>query len=137
MFAWNRLVQFYETDLMGIVHHSNYLRFFEEARVAWAHAHGILDYQKKESAFQLTVLESRVRHLRPSFFGDRLQINVQVKREGAQILFQYQALSLQTNLPVAVGMTAHAVLNLDLKPIKIPESFKQKLEKESWTETWL
>jgi acyl-CoA thioester hydrolase len=137
MFTWNHLVQFYETDLMGIVHHSNYLRFFEEARVAWAHAQGILDYQKKESAYQLAVLESQTRHLRPSFFGDRLQVSVQVKRERAKIFFQYQILSLETGFAVAVGTTTHAVLNLDLKPIKIPENLKQKLEKESWTETWL
>ena len=32
-------VGFYETDAMGIVHHSNYLRFFENARVVWLETH--------------------------------------------------------------------------------------------------
>jgi len=137
MFAWKHLVQFYETDLMGIVHHSNYLRFFEEARVAWAHSHGILDYQKKESAYALAVLETQVRHVKTCSFGDELRVEVQVKREGAQICFQYRAMSLTKNEVVAIGKTTHAVLNLALKPIKIPLDMKKTLEKESWTETWL
>ncbi len=122
---------------MGIVHHSNYLRYFEEARVAWAHAQGILDYQKKESAYALAVIETRVRHLRPSSFGDQLRVDIQAKREGALILFQYRIHSLTKNEVVAVGMTSHAALNFALKPIKIPQDMKTILEKESWTETWL
>ena len=31
---YERRVQYYETDKMGIVHHSNYIRWFEEARTA-------------------------------------------------------------------------------------------------------
>ena len=32
MDAYTHKVQYYETDQMGIVHHSNYIRWFEEAR---------------------------------------------------------------------------------------------------------
>ncbi len=80
-------VQFYETDLMGIVHHSNYLRFFEEARVAWAVSRGILDYQKPESASHLAVLETRVKHLKPAKFGDDLHVEIQAKIEKIRIIF--------------------------------------------------
>ena len=34
-------VQYYETDQMGIVHHSNYIRWFEEARIDWMRDCGI------------------------------------------------------------------------------------------------
>ena len=30
---YERRINYYETDKMGIVHHSNYIRFFEEARL--------------------------------------------------------------------------------------------------------
>ena len=33
MFSYDWVVQYYETDRMGITHHSNYIRFMEEARV--------------------------------------------------------------------------------------------------------
>ena len=35
IFEYEHLIQFYETDAMRIVHHSNYLRWFEEARLVW------------------------------------------------------------------------------------------------------
>ena len=35
MEAYQHTVQYYETDKMGIVHHSNYIRWMEEARVAY------------------------------------------------------------------------------------------------------
>ena len=34
-------VPFYETDAMGIVHHSNYVRYFELARVVWLDEHDV------------------------------------------------------------------------------------------------
>ena len=34
MFTYTHVVQYYETDRMGITHHSNYIRWMEEARVA-------------------------------------------------------------------------------------------------------
>ena len=35
MFKYERTINYYETDKMGIVHHSNYIRFLEEARCRW------------------------------------------------------------------------------------------------------
>ena len=42
MFTYKRRVKFYETDGMRVVHHANYLRYFEEARVEYLRAGGIL-----------------------------------------------------------------------------------------------
>lgn len=134
--VWKHQVQFYETDLMGIVHHSNYLRFLEEARVAWAHSVGLIDYQKPESAAQFAVLETRVRHLRPAKFGDILSLDLQVRRQGrAQILFQYKI--HRNDELICVGQTAHVSLDQNLKPTRIPEGMQLTLEKQPWIETWL
>lgn len=135
MFTHRHLVQFYETDLMGIVHHSNYLRFFEETRVAWAHAKGLIDYQKPESAAHFAVIATQVRHLRPCKFGDFLEIELQAKAEKARIIFEYR---LRVGHEVrATGRTEHVPLNSDLKLMRLPSDMKQILEKETWIETWL
>lgn len=135
MFVHRHRVQFYETDLMGIVHHSNYLRFIEEARVAWAHAHGVLDYQKPESAAHFAVLETRVRHLRPGKFGDELEIDVEARHEGVRIFFQYRV--RRGGDVLALAETAHVPLDQKLKPVRLPGPMKTVLEGCSWTETWL
>jgi acyl-CoA thioester hydrolase len=136
MYSWRHQVQFYETDLMGIVHHSNYLRFFEEARVAWAHQVGIIDYQNPESGHFLAVLETRCRHLKPSYFGDLLTVRLQVKAQGVRICFQYLITS-EKGEKIAAGTSTHASLNKQLRPIRMTEQMKNILEKETWTETWL
>jgi acyl-CoA thioester hydrolase len=135
-------VQFYETDMMGIVHHTNYLRFMEEARVAWAHFQGLLDYQAPESAARFAVLETRVKHLKPALFGDELRIFVEARRLGlARIEFQYQIFRVdaQGNIgdSICLGRTLHVSLDEDLKPRRISTDMKTVLEKQRWTETWL
>lgn len=90
VFTYWRRVNFYETDLMRIVHHSNYLRFCEEARVDWALKKGLIEYQQPNSAYQLAVLETRVQHVKPAVFGDQLKICVQARLEKIRIIFQYR-----------------------------------------------
>ncbi|MNS99198.1 acyl-CoA thioesterase YbgC [compost metagenome] len=136
MFIHRHKVQFYETDLMGIVHHSNYLRFFEEARVAWAHGRGLLDYQQPGSASHFAVHETQVKHVKPTFFGDDLDIEVQARVDGIRLVFQYRLRG--RNLEVcALGKTVHVAMGPDLKLLRMPATIKAATEKELWTETWL
>lgn len=132
MFTYRHRVQFYETDLMGIVHHSNYLRIYEEARVAWAHARGLIEYQKPESASQLAVVETKVKHLWPAKFGDDVTVQLQVRREKARIRFFYR-MSLDARV-LSECETVHAALDKDLKLVRPPEKLVEILEKEPWTE---
>jgi acyl-CoA thioester hydrolase len=135
MFIYRRQVHFYETDLMGIVHHANYLRFLEEARVAWGHVHGLIRFNDPQTAAHFAVLETRVRHLRPARFGDSLEIDVEVKGKGARIFFQYRV--RKNNEIICVAETDHAALNANLKPVRLSQETRQTLEKSLWTETWL
>jgi acyl-CoA thioester hydrolase len=135
MYTYPHRVQFYETDLMGIIHHSNYLRIFEEARVAWAHDKGMLNYQKPESASHLAVLETRVRHIKPGKFGDLLSVQVQARSEKIKIVFEYKLWRGEELLSEC--RTEHVPLDLNLKLIRPPQDIKKILEKELWTETWL
>lgn len=135
MYRYKHLVQFYETDLMGIVHHSNYLRFFEEARVGYAHEIGIIDYQKPESAAYFAVLETQVRHLLPAKFGDSLEILVQAKIERVRLIFEYKL--YRGGELLSESRTQHVSLDKELKLIRPPENIKLMMEKAPWIETWL
>lgn len=132
-------VQFYETDLMGVVHHSNYLRFFEEARVTWARHHGLIDYQTPQSAARFAVIETSVRHKRPSFFGDELLVFVQARASGVlRVEFYYEIFKelggIETPELVATGHSVHVPLDEKLQPIKRPSSMTEVLEKSVWIE---
>lgn len=135
MFIYRHKVQFYETDLMGIVHHSNYLRFYEEARVAFAHHKGLIDYQRPESAAQFAVWETQVRHLRPLKFGDEVDIEIQARVEKVRVIFQYR-MKVQDQI-CSVAKTEHVALDSNLKLQRLPANFVAAWGSELWTETWL
>ena len=135
MFKFQHIVHVYETDLMGVVHHSNYLRFFEEARVAWAHSVGIIDYQKPESAAHFAVIETRVKHLRPALFGDRLDIQMQLQGEGLRLQFQYRL--KRGDEILALAETHHVPLDKNLKLTRWTNDFKKIISGLKWSETWM
>ena len=138
-FEFKRSIQFYETDMMKIVHHSNYLRWAEETRVAWAFASGLLKPEAPEKAAQLAVLETQVRHLKPSQFGDAISIELQARREGIQIVFEYKIWKQNGNDKILVCevRTKHVGLDAEMTLRKPSQDMRAILEKETWTETWL
>lgn len=135
-----RSIHVYETDLMAIVHHSNYLRFFEEARVAWckqfvAHEKSDIEFQH-QNIFDLTVVETRVKHKAPIRYRDTVKIEVQAQITGALLRFQYKV-SNDTNI-CAVAETSHCSVNEKLKPKRLAQKYIDAVKKDTpWTETWL
>lgn len=138
MFEYGRKVHVYETDLMGIVHHSNYLRFCEEARVAWCKQKGVLlnkTSDDRHSVFGLTVYETKVKHVFPMKYDDKFEFKIQVKVSGAKIIFQYKIL-VGLKL-VCLAETSHCNLGSDLKVKRLNPDLIRIVEREIWTETWL
>lgn len=138
MFCYNRLVNFYETDSMRIVHHANYIKYIEEARIAWARAKGLMDFQDVTAANQFAVIECHVRYRKPALFGEELEIPVQVRQEGQKVIFEYKVCSkTREQLLLAEGRTVHANVSEELRPTRLSEKLISILEKEKWIETWL
>lgn len=135
-FEYSRSVAFCDTDAMGVVHHANYLRYFEEARVAWMRARNLSDTHFPKADAALAVVESRIRHFKPIGFDDQVRIRLQVKRDRLKIYFRYAMHSDKTDAVIASGETVHVPVNKELRPVRLSEKFLQVLEKEPWTETW-
>ncbi len=134
MFKYQRRVHVYETDLMAIVHHSNYLRFCEEARVEWCTQNNLIDSSDK-AVFGLAVTETRVKHLSPARYSDLLTVSAQVRIEGVRLFFQYKITTAEK--VVCVAETVHCSLDLNFKVKRLNADIIQAVEKEIWTETWL
>src|SRR5438876_1611686 len=83
-------VRFAETDAQGVAHNSNYLVWFEVARVAYL-AEFAGGYQSlRDHGIESFVLESHVRYLKPAHFDDSLRIHARVSElRGARFRFDY------------------------------------------------
>lgn len=135
-YIYKKMVQFYDTDLMGVVHHANYLKFFEEARVDWLRWSGLQEFHYPFCDRLLAVTSSEVYHGAPSRFGDLLEIKLEVRVQRLKIEFQYVIYSQHQPQPVAWGRTFHVMVDESLKPRRPEKRFIEALEKEVWTETW-
>jgi acyl-CoA thioester hydrolase len=67
-------VRFCETDLMGIVHHANYLAWFEAGRVDWLRKRGVRYHEWVAADVHLPVVESHLRYRKPARFDEVLTV---------------------------------------------------------------
>ena len=80
MFTYTRKAQYHETDQMGIIHHSNYVRWMEEARIAFMESLGF-GYDKVESLGILSpVAGISITYKSPVHFNDTVEISVSLTR---------------------------------------------------------
>ena len=80
MFTYTRKAQYHETDKMGIIHHSNYVKWMEEARIAYMDSLGY-GFDKVESLGVLSpVAGISVSYKNPVRFNDTIQISISLTR---------------------------------------------------------
>ena len=118
------LIRYYETDQMGFVHHSNYLRYFELARIEWISSLG-LSYQKmEERGYLMPVIKANIDFKKPLTFGKSFRIKMESNKiPKVKFELTYEVL-LEENEIVATGSTVLAFLSPhNLKPIRCPEFF--------------
>ena len=113
-------VQYYETDQMGIVHHSNYIRWFEEARTDYMEQMGMGYDQMEEKGIISPVLSVEAEYLRMVHFGDTVTIETFVKEyNGVKLTVGYEVISSKTQKVCCRGFTRHCFLNREGKPLSL------------------
>lgn len=111
-------VQYYETDMMGVVHHANYLHWMEEARIDFMDEIGF-PYRQMEAEGVLSPVKSlQVNYLKPCTFGDEVEITVGVKDfNGVVITITYD---MRVNgEPVFTGTSEHVFLDREGKFVRM------------------
>ena len=118
------LVRYGETDQMGIVHHSNYFRYFEVARLEWLTALGVSYALMEKEGVIMPVIDAKISYKTPALFDDRLIINIFLRETPrVKIKFTYEVKNEKNEL-ICTGETTLAFLNsVSRKPIRCPESF--------------
>lgn len=133
--VYEHKVQYYETDQMKIVHHSNYIRWFEEARVHMLEAYD-MGYDKLEkSGIVSPVLSAHAEYKSMTRFGETVCIEVKLLHyNGIKFSFSYKITDKETGVVRCVGETKHCFLNAAGLPIALKRShpeIHQALEKMS------
>ncbi len=119
------IVQYYETDKMGVTHHANYLHWMEEARVDFLRKIGWPYERLEEAGIVSPVVSVSCRYRAPSTVADEIAISVRIlelKRSRMRVGYEMQN---QAGKRIFEGESEHAFLDRAGKPLSLKTSFPE------------
>jgi acyl-CoA thioester hydrolase len=118
--VYTRPVQYYETDRMQIVHHSNYIRWLEEIRVAFMAAHG-MPYDKLEAeGILMPVVDVTCQYHSPLQFGDTFSATCRITAyNGVRLSLAYEIYKEGSDRCCVTGTSQHCFTNELRKPLRL------------------
>ncbi len=128
-FVFIREVNYYETDMMKVVHHSNYIRWFEEARTYLLNCLGYPYEKIEENGIMIPVLSVGCEYKIPCRFGEKVSIITRLTYyNGVRMKLCYEIWDeAHTELRVT-GTSAHCFVDSDFKPVSIKRKLPQMHE---------
>ena len=118
-YAHRLRVRFAETDAMGIVHHSRYLPYLEEARVEYLRHLGHPYTELRADGVDYAVLEAFVQYRQPLRFDDEVTVHLTLGA-ATRATFQMAYLLTVGGEVRATAVTVHGCVNADGRPVRMP-----------------
>ena len=113
-------VHYYETDKMGITHHSNYIRFMEEARMNYLNESGFTMARLEAEGIVSPVISLACDYKTPTTYDDEIEIEVRLTGyTGVKITLSYVMRNLRTGALVAEASSAHCFTDRAGRPVAI------------------
>jgi acyl-CoA thioester hydrolase len=125
-------VRFVETDMMGVVHHANYLRWFEMGRVAYLKQCGVhlLDLMAENIVFPITEVE--VHYKNSLTFDDEFEIQTtMLALNKAKMDFKYTVIRCKDQKVCVEGRTRNLFTNKEGKIIRLDDKWFTKIKQEA------
>ena len=111
-------VQYYETDMMGVAHHANYIHWMEEARIDFMNRIGFPYRHMEEKGILSPVKSLQVNYLRPCTFDDEVMITVAVKDFNGVVITIAYDMYVENEL-IFTGISEHVFLDREGKFVRM------------------
>ena len=123
MIPYEHKAQYYETDQMGIVHHSNYIRWFESARMDSMKQMGVSYKEMEEAGIISPVLTVSCEYKSMVHFDDEVMIDVEITSyNGVKLVLGYRITDKETGELRTLGSSSHCFLNQKGMPISLKKT---------------
>ena len=128
MYEYSRDVFFYETDKMGVVHHSNFTRWLEEARDAFF-KDADLAYAVTESLGVMSpITDIDIKFKYPARYGDKFTVRLRMtKYTGVRFRVEYVVVNQDGEI-LLEGESGHCFIGKDFKPISMSRAIPHRHE---------
>jgi len=129
MVKYPRTPHYYETDQMRIVHHSNYIRWFEEARIFYLDAIGMSFAEQENKGIVCPVLTVEASYKKMVRFGDSVEILTRVNHyDGLRYGFSYEVRNTATGEICCTGTSTHCFLDADGRILRVKRQYPEMHE---------
>ena len=105
-------VPFQDVDVMGIVWHGNYLRYFEEARAELLNKIGYGYFEMKESGYAWPVIDARVKYIKPLHLQQKIKVLARLVEYESQLKIDYEIFDLESGERTTKGYTTQVAVNM-------------------------
>ncbi len=137
-YSYIHKTQYYETDQMGIIHHSNYIRWFEEARTAFLAEIGYAYARLEKEGIISPVLSVECEYRKMVRYGEDVRIEVEIEKfNGIKLVVIYHVYNEQDGELCTWGRTSHCFLQADGRPVSVKKErpeFYNRLREQLKTE---
>lgn len=117
--SYQHVVQYYETDKMGITHHSNYIRWMEEARVDFLDKIGWSFDKLEAQGIVSPVVAVECQYKATTTFPEVIRIAVSIEEfKGVKLKLKYNMLNSEERI-VCIGKSEHCFLGVDGRPVRL------------------
>lgn len=128
-YSYNIRVQYFDTDKMMVLHHANYIRYFETARTEYFREEGFPYSVMEKEDFQIPVLGVEVKFNDPAVYDEVVSVSCRLVKLGpASLEVDYEVRNAETGALHATGHSRHGFTNHDLRPIplkkRLPEIYE-------------
>ncbi len=125
-----RRVNYFDTDAMGVVHHSNYIRWFEVGRVEFLRQLGITLGDITAAGYSFPITEVRAKYISPGKFDDVLRIEtIPISLTKVKLEFSYKIYRDSDDTLLMEGFTQSVFTSLKTGHIaRLPEVFYDKMK---------
>ncbi len=114
-------VRYGETDQMGVVYHSNYLRYFELGRTEYMRARGYAYSDLEKRGFFLAIVDATVRFRAGARYDDEIIIRTKLEDSSlVRVSFCYEVWKVEGNVLLAEGTTRLACVDKNNRITKLP-----------------
>ena len=122
-------VRFVETDMMGVVHHSNYFQWFEVGRVEYLRKAGVYLLDLIGDGILFPITEVQCKYKASARFDDYVLIETTMTGlSRAKMVFSYRVVREADGIVLAEGQTENVFTGEAGKIIRLPQQIFQKLE---------
>jgi len=104
-------IPFHDVDMLGVVWHGHYYKYFELARTKLLHEHGLTGQQLTEHGLLLLVIEAKCRYPAPMRFAQRCRIGAAFSDVDYRLKIDYEVWNMTDDRRAAYGHTVLATLN--------------------------